>query len=504
MQRPRSAANNNVTVKEYAIALREFRGAKTWFQIFGTSFVRDARHVKPIDIVTLQPLFLALMEAGLKNCMVTPKKIEQAFRIASAEKPPSGFTLESYPLALADHVRVCFNFVRTLIVEDAADKLPNAAANRTRRYPKTNPFRKACTSTDSILITALKRHSVFRNDEMNDDDDAPTESLFRTGTLSSVMLGSPPLSVTSAPAASPAASVTSAPAASLTSAPANIFRNTMQLLTEFVPMPTHVGTMVEFTPMPSPHSSAQASPQPSPMPPASHGRGYLIDQASSGETHTDSSGLYGEEGDVAPVSPQFPALQDAECQDGDGDEGSDEDDLAAPKTVMYDEDGILVGTLMRECPAAVEPHPTIRGAIAKKRQNNRGGSSCQPKKMPRKENKGSSKRKAKKTKVSEDVPKKRAPNGSLLAMDEAALCSNARASTTATPEDNPRCELVANILGKRRHIFTLRLKAHGPNFSKVAQAVKAEVDNGKMTKETCLAMKDRLLRLSMRDPNFAF
>ena len=131
--RDRAIANHVVALDDYVKFLRDFRGSSTWRELLGSCLVGDKRQVRPTDVVKLQPLFLVMLRGGLRNCMVTPSKLEAAFRICSDPDPNPGSTLEKDAQAHADHVRICFNFLRTLCHEDAEE----LSGTRSQRYPKT-------------------------------------------------------------------------------------------------------------------------------------------------------------------------------------------------------------------------------------------------------------------------------------------------------------------------------------------------------------------------------
>ena len=146
--RPRTVAKRNVTCDAYINALRHFRGSQYWASKLSKSLLKDCR-ITPRDIVTLQPLVLELMAIRLMNCMVTLTKLEQTFRMLSDEELSEGFTIDTYAQALANHVRISFNFVRTLCAEEQDHMYSHSAASRLRRFPKTSTFRRPCTSADS-------------------------------------------------------------------------------------------------------------------------------------------------------------------------------------------------------------------------------------------------------------------------------------------------------------------------------------------------------------------
>ena len=145
--RPRSVANPSVGIEVYIDDLRTFKGEKTWPQIVGKSLVKDNRQVLPRDVVTMQPLFLELMSHGLRNCMVMPSRLEQACRTVTDPTVPEPYNAESYALALADHIRIVFNFVRVVCMEEATDNIQARGPRRNRRYPKTGTFRRTCTTS---------------------------------------------------------------------------------------------------------------------------------------------------------------------------------------------------------------------------------------------------------------------------------------------------------------------------------------------------------------------
>ena len=54
-----------------------------------------------------------MLKGGLQNCMVTPSRLEQAFKLCVDAKP--GKPKEMDALKLADHVRICFVFFANVV-----------------------------------------------------------------------------------------------------------------------------------------------------------------------------------------------------------------------------------------------------------------------------------------------------------------------------------------------------------------------------------------------------
>ena len=138
----------------------------------------------------------------------------------------------------------------------------------------------------------------------------------------------------------------------------------------------------------------------------------------------------------------------------------------------YDDDGIKV-TRPRAGPPppgppAVTVHPAVRSKQAKQRRRGIAKAKAQP-------------------------PLKR-PAQAVAAPSTNPWSFLSNPSFSTTKEANPRCELMAKCDGQRVHVCTLTLKTHGENFTDICSKIKAEIEKGRMTKEQCLAMRNRLLQ----------
>ena len=104
-------------------------------------------------IVRLHGLFHDLLNQGCHSCVLT-----NLFDIALSNFPdddvPKGTTWGLYVQLLAQHIRICFGFLRLLVIEDENAQKP---LYHVRAYAKTNKFRKSCQYGDSTLVHVLKK-----------------------------------------------------------------------------------------------------------------------------------------------------------------------------------------------------------------------------------------------------------------------------------------------------------------------------------------------------------
>ena len=104
-------------------------------------------------IVTLHELFHELLIQGCHSCLLRTQ-----FDIALSNVPdddiPRGLTWGLYVQLVAQHIRICFGFLRVLVIED---ENANKPGYHVRQYAKTNKFRKSCQYGDTAIINVLKK-----------------------------------------------------------------------------------------------------------------------------------------------------------------------------------------------------------------------------------------------------------------------------------------------------------------------------------------------------------
>jgi len=102
-----------------------------------------------------------LVAAGFTNCVLPICKMEMALRktMLQEEPVPKGFTLELLVGQVAEHIRLCFNMLRLMHVEDGSGI---SSEGRFRRYPKTGGFRRQLSAADTVLVQSLVRQVKLR------------------------------------------------------------------------------------------------------------------------------------------------------------------------------------------------------------------------------------------------------------------------------------------------------------------------------------------------------
>ena len=152
----RAIANPSIGLLQYVECLRAFRSASNFAamdDVIGPRFVAEPRGVTPHDVVALSPLLDALLQAGATNCMVYPSRLEAAANQYLSEVPLRSKHLNpsSFANKFATHTQHVFGQLRRLVMENR----PPTSMSSHQPYPKTNSFRKSCSSSEWVVVNNL-------------------------------------------------------------------------------------------------------------------------------------------------------------------------------------------------------------------------------------------------------------------------------------------------------------------------------------------------------------
>jgi hypothetical protein len=103
--------------------------------------------VQPHHVIRISALILSLVDKGCRNGVILPSRFELAVR-HHATGLPTGSNADVWVIKVTDHVRLCFGMLREFLFEQNADQVD-------RRRSKTSPFKRACTSSDTLFVNSI-------------------------------------------------------------------------------------------------------------------------------------------------------------------------------------------------------------------------------------------------------------------------------------------------------------------------------------------------------------
>ena len=209
MRRCRSLANPAVTDSAYVKCLTSFTKKASLYQLLGPALANGLHRVTPQHIVRAAPLLSSLIEAGCKNGVIFPSKMEVAVRALMADNSsasvglPSTISAELWAAQVAEHIRVCLGMLRSYLQEEVPDK----------RNKTSGAFRRACSASDHIVVRTISTNMCLDYEPSGTD-------LFdiSDGLLGTIDLGNPWLSLVQHVSKPAAGSSEASPSASSTSA----------------------------------------------------------------------------------------------------------------------------------------------------------------------------------------------------------------------------------------------------------------------------------------------
>ena len=169
-RRPRELANPDVQHEQLVLLIEKFQAGRTWSSLLGPRLASKAHQICPSLFVRITPLMSDLLAVGFTNCVLPMAKLEKALRqtVLPGEPVANGSTVDLLVGQVAEHIRLCFNMLRLLRVEDKAS---SHSIGRFRRYPKTGGFRKQLTAADTVLVQSLVREVKLRSEGASSKED---------------------------------------------------------------------------------------------------------------------------------------------------------------------------------------------------------------------------------------------------------------------------------------------------------------------------------------------
>jgi len=174
-KRPRSLANPAVGDLQYHECVRDFCKKEPLIVQLGSDLPSDLHRITPGSIVRAAPLLIALVVAGCQNGVIYPSKLETAVRrsLTESRHVPGGRSAELFANQVAEHVRLCFALLRTMMLEE------NDVSSG-RRPRKAAAFRRACSASEHFVVKTITDKMVVTGEHAGSAEVIGNLRLFRT------------------------------------------------------------------------------------------------------------------------------------------------------------------------------------------------------------------------------------------------------------------------------------------------------------------------------------
>lgn len=119
-RRPRELANPDVQHEQLVLLIEKFQAGRTWASLLGPRLASKAHQICPSLFVRITALMSYLLAVGFTNCVLPMAKLEKALRQTMLPPVANSSTVDLLVGQVAEHIRLCFNMLRLLRVEDTA------------------------------------------------------------------------------------------------------------------------------------------------------------------------------------------------------------------------------------------------------------------------------------------------------------------------------------------------------------------------------------------------